>query len=164
MSAPSDHGAQIDSAAFGVMYGTITVIALLMAIHLPVEQPWGEAFAVLGSVFAVAIAKAFAEVCDKTLSAGKPADREMLRSAWHHGRTVLLAANIPALAFALAGLGLLPNDLAFSVARFAAFGILFFYGARIGWRLKGSILLASLSGAGIASLGLGVSALKVLAR
>ncbi|MEM9710186.1 MAG: hypothetical protein AAF871_15520 [Pseudomonadota bacterium] len=155
---------RIDGAAFGVIYGTITVMALLMAIEPPISQPLGVALAIMGSVFAVALAKAFADICDKTLAAGAPLDRSAVRAVWSHSRTVLFAANIPALAFLLAEFGFLSGDLAYEAARIAAFGILGYYGARIGWRLGGSGLFALLSGAGVAGLGLMVSLLKYAAH
>ena len=64
---------KIDEAAFGVVYGSITVIALLMAMHRPVEAPGHQALILFGSVFAVAVAKAYAELCERMLQTGNPA-------------------------------------------------------------------------------------------
>ena len=52
---------RIDEAAFGVVYGSITVMALLMAMTPPLEEPGRKALILFGSVFAVALAKAYAE-------------------------------------------------------------------------------------------------------
>ena len=59
---------RIDEAACGVVYGSVTVMALLMALRPPVENPGPRALILFGSVFAVALAKAYAEICDRMLA------------------------------------------------------------------------------------------------
>lgn len=153
---------RIDAAAFGVVYGTITVIALLMSVHPPIDDPLGLCLALFGTVFAVALAKAFAELCETALVSGDAATRATITEVWGHARTVLLAANGPALAFALAAFCLLPGALAYEIARAASIAVLAFYGARIGWRLRGTWLSACLSGLLVTGIGLLVSGLKYL--
>ncbi len=96
---------KIDEAAFGVVYGSITVMALLMGVQPPIDDPGHKAILLFGSVFAVAVAKAYAEICERILQSGHAATWSDVRAVWHHSRTVLLAANGPTLAFLLAALG-----------------------------------------------------------
>jgi DMSO reductase anchor subunit len=49
----------IDEAAFGVVYGSIAIMALLMAIHRSIEAPGKETLFLFGSVFAVAVILSF---------------------------------------------------------------------------------------------------------
>ncbi|MEM9231795.1 MAG: hypothetical protein AAGB10_19545 [Pseudomonadota bacterium] len=153
---------QIDEAAFGVVYGSITVMALLMVMHTPVEAPGRQALLLLGSVFAVAVAKAYAEICERMLKSGKAATWSDVRAVWSHSRTVLLAGNGPTLAFALSAAGLFDPDTALFFAQILAIGLLGWFGGRIGWRLRGSILSMVAGAALTGGLGLLITTLKVL--
>jgi hypothetical protein len=151
---------QIDEAAFGVVYGSITVMALLMAMHAPVEDPGQKALLLFGSVFAVAIAKAYAELCERMLQTGRAATWVDARAVWQHSRTVLLAANGPALAFALAALGVFSADTALVAAQIVAVGLLGYFGGRIGWRVRGTIFGMTVGAALTGGLGLLITLLK----
>lgn len=164
MSQTQTKREQVDAAAFGVVYGSITVMALLMSMHRPVEDAGRTALVLFGSVFAVATAKSYAELCEQMLRSGKAAGIEDFRDVWAHSRTVLLAANGPALAFGLAAFGVYSADTAHLIAQVLAFALLVFYGARIGWRASASILSAFAGAAVTGGLGLLVSALKYLAH
>ncbi|MBV6656279.1 MAG: hypothetical protein KI785_00780 [Devosiaceae bacterium] len=122
----------LDDAAFGLVYGSISVIAVLMALHQPIEHPWQVALTLFGTVAAVSLAKAFAEIYQQVLSTGRQADWSDITSMWSHCRTVLLAANGPALAFALAGLGLYSTSTGLLVAHGFALALLGSMGALIG--------------------------------
>ena len=153
---------QIDEAAFGVVYGSITVMALLAAMRSPIEDPGRNAALLFGSVLVVALAKAYAEICDRMLASGDAASWSDVNDVWRHSRTVLLASNGPTLAFLFAALGLYSGDAALFIAQLLAFGLLGWFGGRIGWRVSGS-LSGVIAGAS-ATLGLGVliTTLKVL--
>lgn len=156
--------AEIDKSAFGVIYGTITVLSLLMALPTPVENSLRTAIVLFASVFAVALAKAYAEVCDEVLEKARPAALNDLKSAWIHSRTVLLAANMPAACFLLAFIGIISSDLAYSAAQITALATIVFFGGRIGWKIRNSVWSA-IAGAGItAIIGLVISSMKFLAH
>ncbi|MEL6837830.1 MAG: hypothetical protein AAFP85_00975 [Pseudomonadota bacterium] len=160
----NDRANEVDNAAFGVIYGTITVLSLLMALHQPIESPLRTAMILFGAVLAVALAKAYAEVCEHMLASGRPATLSDLRSAWQHSRTVLLAANGPALCLVLAALNVLSVDGALLAAQVIAIAAMVYFGARIGWRVRGT-RLSVIVGAGLTALiGLIISSMKYLAH
>jgi VIT1/CCC1 family predicted Fe2+/Mn2+ transporter len=140
----------IDDAAFGVVYGSITVMALLMTMHPPIENPGRQALILFGSVFAVALAKAYAEICERMLKSGNAATWDDVRAVWQHSQTVLLAAKGLAVVFALAALSLIPSETAFVLALVLAITLLGWFGGRIGWRIKATpfsvIVCAALTG------------------
>ena len=153
---------QIDQAAFGVVYGSITVLAVLMAVHLPVESYVKQAAVLFLTVFAVALAKAFAEICERMLASGQAATWHDAREVWQHSRTVLLAANGPTLAFLLAAIGLVSGATALVLAQILALGLLIYFGARIGWRVSGHTVGALTGAAVTTSMAVLVSLLKLL--
>lgn len=159
MTAPAR---RIDEEAFGVVYGSVTVMALLMALRPPVDDPGRQALILFGSVFAVALSKAYAEVCERMLASGKAATWADARAVWQHSQTVLLAANGPTLVFALAAVGLIEADAALVLAQVLAILLLGWFGGRIGWRVvgtaTGAIIGAGLTG-GVGSLVTGVKLL-----
>lgn len=153
---------RIDEAAFGVVYGSVTVMALLVAIRPPVEDPGRHALILFGSVFAVALAKAYAEICERMLDSGKAATWADARAVWQHSRTVLLAANGPTLAFALAAMGLIAADAALVLAQILAIALLGWFGGRIGWRVGGTLRGAIIGALVTGGLGALVTGVKLM--
>ena len=165
-TAPSQHNRAlpVDESAYGVIYGTITVLSLLMATHQPIQDPFRTALVLFAAVVAVALAKAYAEVCDRMLANERPATVEDIRSAWRHSRTVLLAANAPTASFLLAGLNLIPVETAFLAAQVAAIAGVVYFGGRIGWKVR-KTALSTILGAGVTgTIGLLISLMKYLAH
>jgi len=157
-------GNKVDEAAFGVIYGTITVLSLLMATHQPIEDPLRTALVLFGAVLAVALAKAYAEICERMLAEARAANASDFASAWRHSRTVLLAANAPAACLLIAAMGVWSVDGGFVLAQVTAIGSLVYFGGRIGWRIRQSVL-SMLAGAGVtATIGVVISATKYLAH
>lgn len=95
-----------------------------MAMHHPIKAPGKQTLVLFGTVVVVAFAKAYAEVCGRVLKSGEPATWADIGAAWQHSQTVLLAANGPALAFALCWVGAFDSATAFSVAQMLASGVL----------------------------------------
>ena len=155
---------QIDDAAFGVVYGSITVLALLMAMHLPIERPGRQALVLFVAVFAVVLAKAYAELCERVLRTGDAATWADMRDVWLHSRTVLIAANGPSLAFFLAAIGFIESATAFVLAQVLAIGLLAFFGARIGWRVSGRLFGAIIGACVTSGAAALLSLLKFLAH
>lgn len=148
---------KIDEAAFGVVYGSITVIALLMAMRRPVEAPGQQALILFCSVFAVAVAKAYAEICERMLQTGYSAQWSDFQAVWQHSKTVLIAANGPALALGLAALGVYSAETAFLLAQVLALALLVYFGTRIGRRTQGTAVAGLLGGALTGGIGMLVS-------
>ncbi|MEL6640597.1 MAG: hypothetical protein AAFN63_06860 [Pseudomonadota bacterium] len=153
---------QIDEAAFGVVYGSITVMAVLAAMRPPIEDPGRNAALLFGTVFVVALAKAYAEICERMLTSGNAATWSDINEVWSHNRTVLLASNGPTLAFLFAAFGLYGGDTALVVAQLLAFGLLGWFGGRIGWRVSGRLSGVVASAAATVGLGIFITTLKVL--
>ncbi|MEO0677529.1 MAG: hypothetical protein AAFZ02_08235, partial [Pseudomonadota bacterium] len=138
------------------------VMALLMAIHPPVEDPGKKALLVFGTVCVVAVAKAYAELCERMLKSGAAARWSDVKAVWHHSQTVLLAGNGPTLAFLFAALGVISPDLALSLAQVLAIGLLSWFGGRIGWRVRGSVQSMVAGAVLTGGLGLLITSLKFL--
>lgn len=137
-------------------------MALLMAMRPPVEDPGRQALILFGSVFAVALAKAYAEICERMLASGQAAAGADTREVWQHSQTVLPATDGPTLAFALAALGLIGADFALNLAQALTILLLGWFGGRIGWRVAGTAT-GAIIGAGLTGgAGLMVTAVKFL--
>lgn len=75
---------RIDEAAFGFVYGSITVMAQLMILHPPIQTPGRQPVILFGSVFVIAVAKSFAELCERMLETGGAATWSDLTAVWGH--------------------------------------------------------------------------------
>lgn len=151
---------QVDEAAFGVVYGSIMVTALLMGLHAPIEDSGRQALLLFGSVFVMAVAKAYAGICERMLQSGHAATWADASAVWSHSRAVLLAGNGPTLAFLLAALGLFSANIGLIVAQILVIGLLGWFGGRIGWRVGGTILAMFFGAALTRRLGLLITSLE----
>ncbi|MEJ8562953.1 hypothetical protein QTO30_18195 [Yoonia sp. GPGPB17] len=87
----------------------------------------------------MAVAKAYAEICERMLESGNAATWSDVDAVWQHSRTVLLAGNGPTVAFLCSAFGLISPDRALLAAQLLAIGLLGWFGGRIGWRVRGSV-------------------------
>jgi hypothetical protein len=127
------HGwARLDRATFGLIYGAITVLSLLMAMGPTDHSPLMMAGVLFGSVLAITLANAFALVMEETVT-GAPAIRPTFSDAWRHSRPTLVAANVPTLLIAGAGLGLLSVEEALLLGEVFTISLLGVLGGRVGW-------------------------------
>lgn len=150
----------IDEAAFGVIYGTITVMGVLAATDTAHFDPLTTGLTLFFTVLVVALAKTYADLAAKALAAGKGHSVATIWSAWVHSRTTLLAANGPTLAMLAGAAGLYDRAAAMVLAQACAIGLLLFYGWRIGWRITGRALPSGLSAVSMGTAGLVLTALK----
>lgn len=157
-----DRAASVDEAAFGIIYGSITVMGVLAATNPDYTTSFNTAGTLFFSVLAVTLAKAYADVVSTVLKTGRSADRQIIMESWHHSRSTLLAANGPTLAMLLGAVGLYGPDLALLAAQVIAIGVLFFYGARIGLRLSGTWTSAILGAGLTGGIGLAISLVKTI--
>ncbi|MEO1406531.1 MAG: hypothetical protein AAFV54_08575 [Pseudomonadota bacterium] len=153
---------KIDDAAFGAIYGSISVMGILAATPSAGVNPLVMAGTLLTSILAVTLAKAYADLAATILEAGRPASVDMITAAWAHARTTLIAINLPTAAFLLSGMGLYEVGTAVVLAQIFAVGLLIYYGARIGLRLTGRLLATCLGGAFTGAIGLTLALLKNL--
>lgn len=146
----------IGDVAFGVIYGTITVLGVLAATDATHFDPLATALTLFLTVLAVAMAKTYADLAAKALAAGTSHSAATVRSAWMHGRTTLFAANGPTLAMLGSAAGLYDRAVAMLLAQVCAMGLLLFYG----WRISGRVLPSGMSAIAMGGAGLALTALK----
>jgi hypothetical protein len=160
----NDRARDIDEAAFGVIYGTITVMGVLAATDTSHFDPLTTGLTLFLTVLVVALAKTYADLAAKALAAGRGHSVATIWSAWVHSRTTLLAANGPTLAMLAGSTGLYDSATAMLLAQACAMGLLLFYGWRIGWRITSRMLPSGLSAISMGAAGLALTALKYAAH
>lgn len=152
--------ARVDQAAFGMVYGSVTALSILMALPEGAIPPLETAVVLFGSVLAITFAKAFAEILARPLDTGEAVTRQSIRAAWRHARDTLTAANLPALFFLGAWLGLWSPPAALYSAQIFATLLLVLVGARVGWRVGGCLPEAFAGGAAAGAVGVILAMLK----
>lgn len=156
----SERTRQVDEAAFGVIYGAITVMGVLAVTNTAAFDPLKTALKLFVTVLAVALAKAYADLAAKALASGAGHSPATIHSAWVHSRTTLIAANGPTLAMLGGAAGFYDAAIAMVLAQIFALGLLVFYGWRIGARISGRMLPAIWSACAFGGCGLALTALK----
>ncbi len=73
---------RLDKAAFGIIYGAVMVLSILMAAGDHPGSPVKTAVVLFGSVLAITLAKAFAELVAHALNSGERVTRHAWRAAW----------------------------------------------------------------------------------
>lgn len=152
----------VDSAAFGVIYGTITVMGVLVATDPAPLDPLKTGLTLFVTVLVVALAKTYADLTAKALASGTGQSVATMQAAWAHSRTTLPAANGPTLAMFAGAAGLYGNASAMLLAQVSAVGLLLYYGWRIGWRISGRTMTSTLSTLAMGGAGLALTALKLV--
>jgi len=151
---------RLDAAAFGLIYGGITALALLMKMSAHPDTVLSSAFALFGSVLAIVLAKAFAEVMSDAIETQTRITRARFRRAWDHAKTTLIAANLPTLLFLAAGLGLFSPASAIALSQLYCVTLLALVGARVGWRLDAAVSSALLGAMFSGGVGLALALSK----
>ena len=151
----------LERVAFGLIYGAIVVLSLLMALNHQTESPFAMAIALFGSVLAISLAKMFAELLSHAIETGERIlTRQALGSAWRHVHPTLSVANVPALLFLAAGMNWLSVQSVVTISQVYCILILVALGARVGWAISHGPWL-SISGAVCAgALGTALAAMK----
>ncbi|MEC3861236.1 hypothetical protein VK792_08070 [Mesobacterium sp. TK19101] len=163
MSAAKATGWQrFDKAAFGIVYGAITVLSILLATAAHPEAPFETAAVLFGSVLAITLAKTFAEFLGHALEAGQRLTRSGWQAAWRHSTPTLAAANLPTALFVAAGLGWMQPESALLSSQAVCIALLATTGARIGWVLDRSVMNALLGALFAGGIGLALAILKHL--
>jgi hypothetical protein len=162
----STHGAsgwqRIDKAAFGLIYGAIMVLSILMAAGDHPDAPGKTAIVLFGSVLAITLAKAFAEFMAHALDHGTRLSGGGWRDAWHHSYPTLAVANLPTLLFLAAAMGWITADLAVLLSQGVCIALLMLLGARVGWVADGGTVRAVLGAVFAGGIGFALAILKVL--
>lgn len=153
---------RLDKAAFGIVYGAITVLSILMAIGPHLGAPFETAAVLFGSVLAITLAKSFAEFLSHALDTGERLTRSGWRSAWQHSAPTLAAANLPTMLFIASGLGWMAAETALLASQGICISLLAAIGARIGWVLDGRVVQAVLGALFSGAIGLLLAVMKHL--
>jgi hypothetical protein len=135
---------RLDAASFGIIYGSIVVLALLMAIGSHPDTPLTSAAVLFGSVLAVALAEAFAEVMSNAIAKGERITRQAMFVSWQHTSEVLIAANVPTLLFVASAMEFWSVETSIILSQLYCTALLMLVGGRVGWRLDRSLLSAIL--------------------
>ena len=129
----------VQRASFGLIYGAILVLSLLMAMDEVRDGPFEAAVVLFGSVLAVTLAKIFAEVLSHAMEMGERIlTTKAFGTAWRHSHSTLLVANVPTGIFIFAGFGWLDVTTATAVAQLFCVVVLVVLGARVGWVINHS--------------------------
>ena len=165
MGVPATHPAsgwqRLDNAAFGIIYGAIVVLSALMAGGSHPEAPLQTAVILFGSVLAITLAKAFAELMAHAIGTGERITRQAWGAAWRHSRATLAVANVPTLLFVAAAAGWLPLETAVLLAHSVCILLLVTMGARAGWVIDSRVVPAILGGLFAGGIGAALSLIKL---
>lgn len=145
-----------------MIYGAITVLGILMAAGSHPGRPFETAAILFGSVLAITLAKAFAELMAHAIESGERITRHAWRAAWRHSSPTLAVANLPSLLFVAAAVGWLPLELSVLLSHSFCAALLFVLGARAGWVIDGGFVPAALGGLFAGGVGVALSLMKLL--
>lgn len=163
LAEPAESGwTRIDRSAFGLVYGAITVLSLLMAMGDHPEAPYETAAILFGSVLAVTLAKAFAELLAHAVETGERLTRSAWRSAWRHSAPTLAVVNLPTLMFVAAGLGWIAAETAGFLAQVVCLVVLLAVGGRVGWVIDRRPLPALFGALFAGGIGLALALVKYI--
>lgn len=151
----------VHRASSGLIYGSVLVLSLLMAMDEMRDRSSKPAIVLFGSVLAVTLAKVFAEVLAHAMETRERIlTRKAFLSAWRQNHTPLIVAAASTLFFVLAALGWFSIETATGLAQLFCVVVLVVLGARVGWVIDPGWRL-SITGALFAgSVGVGLAAMK----
>ncbi|TWI78691.1 hypothetical protein JM93_04409 [Roseibium hamelinense] len=151
----------LERAAFGLIYGSILVLSLLMALGDPPEAPFEPALVLFGSVLAVTLARAFAALLSHAIETGeRMLTLKAFQAAWQHSHPTLIVANVPTALFTAGGLGWLTMNTATLLSQAFCVAILILVGARVGWVIRHSWWLPIGGALFAGSIGIGLATMK----
>ncbi|WP_400088335.1 hypothetical protein [Yoonia sp. R78084] len=153
---------RLDKAAFGLIYGAIMVLSILLAAGDHPDTPIKTAVVLFGSVLAITLAKAFAELMANALQTKERVTRIAWHAAWHHSSPTLAVANVPTLFFLAASVGWLSAQTAVFLSQGLCVALLMILGLRVGWVIDGRVMPAVLGGVFAGSAGLALAVLKLV--
>jgi len=149
--------ARLDRSAFGIVFGAITVLAILLAAGAHPGPPFEMAAALFGSVLAITLAQALAELLAHALDTGEGITRSAWGKAWRHSGPTLAVANLPARLFCAAGLDWIGPHRALVLSQGLCVAL---PGARVGRVLDGKAGPAVLGAVFAGGVGLALAILK----
>jgi hypothetical protein len=146
------------------VYGSILVLALLLALQKHPPSPYNAALLVAGTLFAVLAAETYADLLGLEIDQGRPPTPEERRDKFRELGVMTVAAEGPVVVFVLAGLDVIDDDLAFRLAVWVTIGVLFLTGFLARWFAGRSLLSSLASGCVIGGIGVALAVLKHFAH
>jgi hypothetical protein len=150
----------LDKAAFGIIYGAIMVLSILLAQGSHPAPPLETAVVLFGSVLAITLAKAFAEFLGHALETREHMTRRSWHAAWLHSTPTLAVANVPTALFLMAWMGWIGPNTALVGSQVFCVVLLAMLGARTGWVLDRRALSAILGALFVGGIGVLLSIVK----
>ena len=135
---------RLDKAAFGIIYGAIMVLSILLAQGSHPAPALETAVVLFGSVLAITLAKAFAELLSHALDTRERMSRGSWRAAWHHSAPTLAVANVPTALFLAAWQDWIGEEAAHLLSQVLCVALLALLGGRAGWVLDRRVVPALL--------------------
>lgn len=144
---------RLDKAAFGIIYGAVMVLSILLAQGGHPAPPFETAVVLFGSVLAMTLAKAFAEFLGHALDVQERLTRHSWHAAWSHSTPTLAVANVPTALFLAAWLGWVDAQTALAASQVLCVAVLALLGARAGWVLDRRVVPAILGALFVGGIG-----------
>jgi hypothetical protein len=146
----------VEKASFGLIYGAIMVLSLILALNFQPNAPFRPAFILFGSVLAMALARTLAMLFAHGVETGERImTMASFREAWRGSHPILIASYPPTALFVADGFGWLSTDAALNLSQLYCILILGILGARSGWVIRGGFwypVLGAVSVGGMGSL------------
>jgi hypothetical protein len=156
VSVPHFGWQRLERASFGLIYGAIMVLSILMALEFQPNAPFRPAAILFGSVLAMTLARTLAALFSHGVETGERImNIAAVRAAWQGSHHILVAAYLPTALFMAAGLGWLVAQTALSLSQLYCVLTLAILGARAGWVIRGGLwhsVLGAASAGGLGSL------------
>ena len=145
-----------------VIYGSIIGLALVVTLERHPPTPGAVVGSLLATALAVALAELYSELVGFETVRRRKASRRELRDLYGDMAAVSFGIAFPSVFFVLAAAGVLSDDAAFTVAKWAGLGLIGIYGFA-GARLSGAGLRASvLQATAVALIGAALIGLKAV--
>lgn len=154
-AVPEAFGVQIFDSSFASMaiYGSLALMAVLVAIENHPPAPLQIAAQLFGVTLAIAVAKAYAEVIADTLHRGRRLTTGEWREILRKVLPVLFAAQGPTIVMLMSAFGLFSVAAAIELSKTPVLVLLFVYGLRVAQLLHSNRLIQIASGLVIMSAG-----------
>lgn len=124
----------LEREAFGLIYGAIIVLSLIMALSPQPTAPFKPAAVLFFSVLAMTLTRALAALIAHSIETGeRMLHPSALHSSWRGSHHILFVAHLPTALFIASGLGWLPFKIAVLLSQLFCILILVIFGARVGW-------------------------------
>lgn len=151
----------LEREAFGLIYGAIMVLSILMALNEQPDGPFKPAAVLFGSVLAMTLARALAALISHSIETGERMLRiPAARAAWRGSHPILTVAHVPTALFIASGLGWISLEAAVLFSQSLCILILVIFGARVGWVISHGPFLPVAGALFAGGLGSGLALMK----